>query len=64
MVELGLLVPTSKLNRNGNRIFNKTAKAKAMSEDDFATAFEVACVRSGFCGPQALLADAEKGKSS
>lgn len=50
MAGLGLLVPTGQLNRNGNPVFVKTAKATAMGDDVYAEVFEQVLARCGLPG--------------
>ena len=47
MIGLGLLAPIERQNRNGNPLFVKTKKAKAMGDEAFAEALASAGERAG-----------------
>jgi hypothetical protein len=61
MVAMGLLTVTGRLNSNGNPIFIKTSKAKAMGGD----ALEAALARRGLASSVEVLAEeADERKKS
>jgi hypothetical protein len=64
LVALGLLIKTAQLNRNGNAIYIKTAKAKAMGDAVFADALELAFAGRGVPGSaEASIDDSERPPS-